>query len=169
LLSILATGISSALADSVTLSWDASPTLGVTYRVYANGSRVADTSNLTAIVTATVVTDFYVVAVKNNLESIPSNHVTYTPAPVAPAPPSNLRAVPVTTSRIDTSWDATGFSTVLERGTSLNSFTPVAIVPPTSSYYINTGLKKNRTYYFRAKSSGGILYSNIAAATLSPH
>ena len=166
LLSILATGISSASADSVTLAWDASTTPGVTYRVYANGASVLNTSGLTGTVTVNVTTDFYVTAVLNGVESVPSNHVTYT---LVPKPPTNLRAIPVTTSRIDTSWDASSYATVLERGTSLSTFTPVALVPPTQSYYINTGLKKNRTYYFRAKSSGGILYSNIAAATLNPH
>jgi len=159
----------SASAANVNLAWDASPTPGVTYRLYANGTAVTDTAGLTATVYVTAQTDFYVTAILNGLESTPSNHYLYTPPTSPPAPPTNLRAVAITASRIDTSWDASAYSVVLERGTSLNSFTPIATVPPSQSYYINTGLKKNRTYYFRAKSQGGIDYSNIAAATVNPH
>lgn len=159
-------------ADNVNLAWDASTTPGVTYRVYANGVSVFNTSNLTATVFVTATTDFYVTAILAGVESSPSNHVLYTPPPVVPNAPTNLRAVAITNSRIDTSWDASAYSVVLERGTSINSFTPIAIVPPSQSYYINTGLKKNRTYYFRAKARNGSVesnYSNIAAATVSPH
>lgn len=161
-----------ARADNVNLAWDASTTPGVTYRVYANGVSVFNTANLSATIFVTATTDFYVTAILNGVESVPSNHVLYTPPPVVPNAPTNLRAVAITNSRIDTSWDASAYSVVLERGTGLNSFVPIATVPPSQSYYINTGLKKNRTYYFRAKARNGSVdssYSNIAAATVSPH
>lgn len=89
------------LAGEVRLSWDASPTPGVAYRIY--GARQGQPKALLGTVTETTSTRtgvlpgthcYHVTAYSaDGLESEPSNEACKTVAetPVAPLPPVNLR------------------------------------------------------------------------------
>lgn len=89
-------------AGSLRLAWDASPTPGVSYTLYAHTNtigtdlvspvvRVHAGTNLTARVTDLAAGQWHFVAtaVKDNVESAPSNELVAT----VPAQPANMRTV----------------------------------------------------------------------------
>lgn len=83
---------------------------------------------------------------------------------VPPAPPTNLRATPLSASRIDLQWSPYTLSSVfVERNQTL-----VAIVPSTQSFYLDTGLRKNRFYSYRIRGDGTD-YSNTTSARTFSH
>ena len=99
---------------------------------------------------------------------------TPTSTPAIPAAPSDLTATAVSRNRIDLAWtdnssNETGFR--IERSTDGTSFSSIASVGPNVQTYRNTGLQRNRTYWYRVwanGSAGNSGYSNVAtAATLS--
>lgn len=114
--------------------------------------------------------------------SLPTNSATptNTPLPTAtsiptsvpqtPAAPSSLTATAVSRSQINLSWtdnagNEDGFK--IERSTDGVNFTQIATVGANVPTYSNTGLAKNRTYYYRVRaynSAGNSAYSNTANA-----
>ncbi|MGA8849622.1 MAG: fibronectin type III domain-containing protein [Dehalococcoidia bacterium] len=96
---------------------------------------------------------------------------------VGPPPnaPSNLVATPISSSRIDLTWqdnssDETGFA--IERKTGSGFYSQIATVGANVASYSNTFLIASTTYYYRVRAynaAGNSAYSNEASATtLSP-
>jgi len=94
------------------------------------------------------------------------------PPPAIPAAPSGLVATAVSTSQINLHWndnssDETSFE--IERSTLATSgFVKIATVGPNVTAFSNTGLSKNRKYYYRVRATGtegNSDYSNTASAT----
>lgn len=159
----------SVCADNVNLAWDASPTPGVSYRVYQSvGTNTAfsvarETGTTTsAAFIVTVPTRFYVTAFNANGESTGSNIITFTPAPPPPpAPPTNLRATTISASRIDLHWSPYMLSSVfVERNQAL-----IAVVPNTQSYYLDTGLRRSHRYSYRVRGTEGEYSNTVTART----
>ncbi|GAA4410856.1 hypothetical protein GCM10023187_35970 [Nibrella viscosa] len=96
-----------------------------------------------------------------------------TPAPPIPAPaaPSNLSAVAVSSSQINLNWtdnanNETGFE--LERSTDNRTFSKIADLQADVTSYQNTGLDPATRYYYRLRAvnqGGPSAYSNTADAT----
>ena len=95
---------------------------------------------------------------------------------VGPPPnaPSNLVATPISSSRIDLSWqdnssDETGFK--IERKTGSGSYSQIATVGVNVTSYSNTLLSAGTTYYYRVRAYKGTLnsdYCEEASATTLP-
>lgn len=91
--------------------------------------------------------------------------------PQAPAAPSALSATPVSSSAIDLSWtdnssDETSFN--IERSLDGTNFSSLGTVGSNVSYYADTGLGADTTYWYRvnAENAGGTsAWSNTASAT----
>ena len=89
----------------------------------------------------------------------------------APAPPSNLRATAVSSSRINLAWtdnsaNETGFK--IQRSSNGINFSLLAQVGPNVTTYNNTGLNPSTKYQYRVSSYNGSnssAFSNIASAT----
>jgi transcriptional regulator CtsR len=98
----------------------------------------------------------------------------YGASPTLPNPPSNLITTPISSSRIDLSWqdnsdNETGFK--IERRTSSGSYSQMATVGASVTSYSNTGLSTSTTYYYRVRAysaAGDSPYSNEASATTLP-
>jgi hypothetical protein len=91
--------------------------------------------------------------------------------PDPPAPPTGLKATPVSRSQINLTWtdnsnNESGFK--IERATSSSGpFQPIATAGANATSYSSTGLARNTTYYYRvcATNDGGDSgYSNTASA-----
>lgn len=158
-----------AFADNVNLTWDASTTPGVSYRVYQSlggnpFSVVLETGTTTSTtLTITTITRFYVTAFDVNGESVPSNIITYTPVPLPPAAPTNLRANTLSASRIDLQWNAVDSqiaSILVERNQQ-----HIATVPRTQTFYMDTGLRKNRIYTYRIRGNNTGYSATVTART----
>jgi hypothetical protein len=95
------------------------------------------------------------------------------PSTGVPSTPTARTAQAVTSTRIDLRWtdtaaDETGFQ--VQRSTDAVSFVRIATFGPNQQAYANTGLKQNRTYYYRVRAysaAGASAYSNIATAKTS--
>jgi len=91
-----------------------------------------------------------------------------------PEAPSDLIATPISSSRIDLTWqdnsnDETGFK--IERRTVSGSYSQIATVGAGVTSYSNTGLSASTTYYYRVRAysaAGDSGYSNEASATTLP-
>jgi len=101
----------------------------------------------------------------------PTSTRTPTATPAVPAAPSDLTATTVSRNRIDLAWtdnssNETGFR--IERSTNGTSFSSIATVGPNVRTHANTGLQRNRTYWYRVRangSAGNSAYSNVATNT----
>jgi hypothetical protein len=90
-------------------------------------------------------------------------------ASTVPAAPSSLTAAGVSSSQINLTWsdnsgNETGFN--VERSNDGTTFTQIATVGANATSYANTGLRKNKTYYYRVRAynaGGSSGYSNTAA------
>jgi subtilisin family serine protease len=174
-------GLSATGGDArVTLTWNASS--GATsYNVYRRqGSDV--TFQFAASVTTTTHLDtglangttyHYIVTALNSVgASDPSNEASATPVgpAQAPAAPSELTALAVSSSQIHLSWtdnsnNETGFK--IERSTDNRSYTQIATVGAGVTTFSDTGLSRNRRYYYRVRAYnefGNSTYSNTANA-----
>jgi hypothetical protein len=97
-----------------------------------------------------------------------SNAYTYTAA--VPVAPSNLTAVAMSSSQIDLRWsevssNETGFT--IEQSSDGITFTQINTVGANTTAYSDTGLRFNKTYYYRVRafnSGGSSAYSNVASA-----
>ncbi|HVG20246.1 MAG TPA: IPT/TIG domain-containing protein [Blastocatellia bacterium] len=97
-----------------------------------------------------------------------SNAYTYIAA--APVAPSNLTAIAISDSQINLSWSdgattEAGFK--IERSSDGLTFTEINTVGPNTTTYSDTGLRSNRTYYYRVRafnSGGNSAYSNVDSA-----
>ena len=94
---------------------------------------------------------------------------TPTAPPALPAAPTNLSATGVSKTQINLAWsDNAGNETAysIERSNSSgNGFAVIATVGANVSSYANTGLKANKTYYYRVRATnaaGASGYSNTA-------
>ena len=95
---------------------------------------------------------------------------------VGPPPnaPGNLIVTPVSSSRIDLTWqdnsnDETGSK--IERKTGSGSYSQIATVGANVRSYSSSGLSANSTYYYRVRAhnaAGNSQYSNEASATTLP-
>ena len=156
----------------------------MTYNVYrgtgSNGETLLASGRVgTSYVDTTVTngTTYYykVTGVNQSGEGALSNEVNATPtASVPPASPSNLLAAGgsqrVTLSWTNNTTSATSIS--IERKQNPNQpFAQIATVAPTSTGYIDVGVRKKTTYYYRIRAVNGTLvsqYSNTASATTLP-
>jgi transcriptional regulator CtsR len=91
-----------------------------------------------------------------------------------PTAPGDLMASPVSSSRIDLTWQdnsdsETGFK--IERKTGSGSYSQIATVGADVKSYSSSGLSANSTYYYRVRAysaAGNSNYSNEASATTLP-
>ena len=91
-----------------------------------------------------------------------------------PTAPSDLIASPVSSSRIDLTWqdssdDETGFK--IERKTGSGSYSQIATVGANITSYSNSGLSASTTYYYRVRAYKGTLnsdYCGEASTTTLP-
>lgn len=87
-----------------------------------------------------------------------------------PAAPSNLKADPISNTRIDLTWtDNSGTETAfkIERKTGAGAYAQIATVGPNVAAYSNTGLTAGASYCYRVRaagSSGDSAWSNEACA-----
>lgn len=102
------------------------------------------------------------------------------PPPTSPPPPppgvtlpapTALVATTISRTQINLSWtdnSSTELGFKIERSTNGTSFTQIATVGANVRTYSSTGLRKNRTYYFRVRAydaSSNSAYSNVASKT----
>ena len=142
---------------------------GVTFtQIALLGANVTAYSN-TGLVTGAAYT-YRVRSYTGPNDSAPSNTATATPLP-APAGPSSLTAVAVTSSRIDLAWTDNstyeqGFK--VERSTDGVTFTQIATTGANVTTYSNTSLASGTTYTYRVRAYDGpndSAWSNTASAT----
>ncbi len=94
-----------------------------------------------------------------------------TPGATPPAAPSNLTAVPVSTSQINLSWidNSSNEATFrIERRTATGTFATIATVGANVTAYQNTGLAAGTTYFFRVRAenaAGNSSYTIESSAT----
>ena len=94
-----------------------------------------------------------------------------TPPPTPPAAPGSLMASAVSKSQINLAWtdhsdNESGFQ--IEPSTDGNVFTQIATVGANVTSIANTGLKANKTYWYRVRAYnavGASAYSNVVSAT----
>jgi hypothetical protein len=139
-------------------------------------SGLGGTSYVDTAVTNGTTYYYRLTAVNVNGESAASNEVSAKPnaAPVPPAAPSNLTAAGgtllVTLNWVNHATSATAIA--IEGKSNANKpFVQIATVAPTATSYVNTGLRKKTTYYYRIRAVDGTLvsaYSNTASATTQP-
>jgi hypothetical protein len=99
-----------------------------------------------------------------------SNTASATTQGVSPIAPSGLVATAISKTRIDLSWtdnsnNEAGFK--IERSANGTSFSQIATVGANVTTYNNTGLKANKTYWYRVRAYNGTGhsgYSNVASA-----
>jgi transcriptional regulator CtsR len=157
------------------------------------GLQVATTSSFTTLlVNETGITDLYYdiasdtlswntiyywrVNARNSYGTSSWSSYRYFKTAAGPPPnaPSNLEATPVSSSRIDLTWqdnssDETGFK--IERKTGSGSYSQIATVGAGVTSYSNTYLSASTTYYYRVSAysaAGNSDYSNEAPATTLP-
>jgi hypothetical protein len=96
----------------------------------------------------------------NSTWSNEASATTKTPPPTIPAAPSNLVAAVSGCNTIFLTWiDNSNNETAFEisRATSLNgTYTIIATLAANSTTYSNSGLRKNRAYYYRARSLNAV-------------
>ncbi len=176
------TGLAATAGNAqVALGWNASAgaasyaikRAGVSGGPYATISTTIATNYADTAVTNGS-TYYYVVSGSNPAgEGANSAQVSATPVAPAtlPAAPSGLVATTASRSQINLAWvdnanNETGY--LVERSTSANSgFVQIAVLGANATGYASTGLKSNRTYYFRVRArngSGNSAYSNTASA-----
>lgn len=145
---------------------------GTYSQIASVGSNVSTYSN-TSLTAAT--TYYYRVRAYNfDGDSSYSNEISATTQAAAaiPAAPANLSAQAFSATSVKLTWsdnstNETGFK--IERRLSTQStYSQIATVGVNTTTYTNTGLSKNKTYYYRIRaynSNGNSGYSNIASAT----
>ncbi len=77
--------------------------------------------------------------------------------PPPPNPPENLRAISVTTNRVDLQWDdksdnEEGF--ILERRREGGNYAELASLPANTNYFADTTVEEGTRYYYRVKAFG---------------
>jgi fibronectin type 3 domain-containing protein len=145
----------------VNLSWD--PVAGADFYVIKKGNAPGTETTFTSTSAAsTTFTDdhltpltqyaYQVTAVIGPEESPPSNEVVFT-TPAGIAPPTNVMAMAISTTRIDVSWTAAAGASkyYLFRATGAGPFAYVTTVVGTS--YANMGLTPSTTYSFMLHSA----------------
>lgn len=104
-------------------------------------------------------------------DSAYSNEATVTtPTATLPAAPTALTATAVSRTQVNLAWadnasNENGFS--VERSADGVTFAQVGTVPANVTTYVSTGLRRNRSYWFRVRAyngSGNSGYSNTATA-----
>ena len=100
----------------------------------------------------------------NSTSSWSSYRYFKTPVGPPPAAPSDLVASPISSSRIDLTWqdnsgDETGFK--IERKTVSGSYSQIATVGANVTSYSSSGLSANTTYCYRVRAYKGTLNSGL--------
>jgi acid phosphatase type 7 len=113
----------------------------------------------------------------DNTATVRDNFTILKPGSVstAPTPPSGLTAIAVSASQINLAWsdnstDESGFE--IERSVDGATFSLLATVASNVSAFADTGLQRNRRYYYRVRAfsaNGSSAYSNVAAAKTRAH
>jgi hypothetical protein len=94
----------------------------------------------------------------------------WTPA-MPPPTPSSLTATPITSSRINLTWSLTTSNetaVVIWRKTGVGAFARVAVLPPGSTSYADTGLTGATAYSYEVRTTNNYFaspWSNVATAT----
>ena len=136
-------------------------------------SNVGSPSYVDTAVTNGTTYYYKVTATNINGEGVASNEVCASPAanPVVPDAPTGLTAA-AAPQQIALQWTnhATAATNILiERRTNANKpFAQIANIAPSSTSYVDAGLRKRTTYSYRVRAANGSLvsaYSNIATAT----
>jgi titin len=175
-------GATAASSSQINLAWtdNASDELGFKIERSTNGTTFSEIATVGTGVTAysntglaASTTYYYRVraynAVGNSTYSNTANATTQAGASL-PAAPSNLTATAVSRSQINLAWsdnstNETGFK--IERSTNGASFSQIATVGSNQVTYSNTGLARNKRYYYRVRAyngAGNSAYSNTANA-----
>ena len=92
------------------------------------------------------------------------------PPPPTPAAPANLTAAAISPTQINLAWtdnagNEDGFQ--IERGTTANAFTQIAVVGANVTSFADTGVASNKKYYYRVRAyngAGASAYTNTASA-----
>jgi rhamnogalacturonan endolyase len=178
--------------NQVTLTWAASPgtaryiiqrtvlTIGAvtTYtpggiNPYAVINSYVTGTNYTDTALANNVTYSYVVSAANaNGQSAPSSVVSGTPAPAIPGTPFGLSAS-VVSNQVTVSWSVVpnASSFLVQRATSISGPYTMVDYPEPLTFFIDSGLNYNTTYYYKVASAslGGVgSYSAPVAVTTTP-
>ena len=164
----------------ISLSWVGSP--GATSYILKRRSAIGlyDTT-VSGLITQSYIdnaldngtTYYYAVSAVNAIgESAASGEVFATPQLPAspPAAPASAAATPVSSSRINLSWEdrsnnEDGFK--IERATRNLSYTQIGTVGAGATSYPSIGLSNNTTYYYRVRAyntAGNSAYSNAVSA-----
>jgi hypothetical protein len=127
------------------------------------------TTHVDTMVSPSTAYDYRVRATSAAGNSAYSNTASVT-TPVGPAAPSALVATAASTSQINLRWtdnasNETGFK--ITRSLNGTSFTQIATVGANATTYSDTGLARNKRYYYRVgatNANGDSAYSNVASA-----
>ena len=153
---------------SVALTWTASSTAGVTYTVYrATGSGasallqsgVTGTSYSDSTIAASTTYTYSVVATNSAGNSTAATSQPVTTGVAAPAPPTNLTAIAVSSSQINLAWTASTtpgvYYEIFEKANSAPTISEANLVGTTSSTsYSAVNLQASTPYYFDVVAVG---------------
>ncbi len=179
---LVATSISSS---EVKLTWTDNSNNETSYKI----ERSSDGTNFSMIaqigmntitysdtnLTANTAYTYRVRATNEGGDSAPSNTANTTTSQSAPAAPSNLTAIAVSTSgQIDLTWtdnssNEAGFK--VERSLDGTTFSEIARTFANTTSYSSTGLTTGTSYFYRVRAyngGGDSDYSNTASARTSP-
>lgn len=176
---------SQAIAATVTLAWDASPTPEVTgYRVYrslGNGpfEPILQVTNLTAqaAVSDTNSTRFYVKAYTSAaLESEPSNTVTNLPTapppdpPTAPGQPTIIYVNRISGMRVDIGWATKDLTSTSQLWRMVDSqpWRLIGTLTPGNLHWSDTSAHHRRTFSYRVASCNNIGCSPFSSVASLP-
>ncbi len=161
-------------AATVTLAWDDNNVPKAnSYKVWqSQGTAPFSLTQLVSTNMAVVfgiptnlMTRFFITALNDFGESVPSLTVTNLASPTNPPPtvipsPSNLRATFVTGSRIDVAWTTSPqYWTHMQRAINGGPFIDFEILPP-GTMHTTTRIRKGATFEFRCQAQDG--YGNLS-------
>ncbi len=159
--------------SQINLSWTASSTSGVTYKVLRNAVQIASGLSSTAYsdsgLTAGTTYTYQVEAVNSQGTSAPSNAASATSSPPVPQPPSNLTAIPLSPTDIELNWAPSPSPNITYTVINASTQQPLTILLRSTSYTVS-GLAASTQYcyYVEAVSDASMFVvsspSNTACA-----
>lgn len=171
---ILALSLTAARAYDIALAWEQTDAGTVSYTVYSERTpgafmALGSTNGLSWTVRgleAGRTYRFYVTGINQAGESDPSNLVTQLIEATVPAVLQNFWTQAISSSRIDVHWDKPTTNTLtilLERSRDSSTWQQIATVPGSAMHFLDTGLRRDRRYYYRARSCNGMGCSDYTA------